>query len=241
MLDPVEKGGRLLDGSAFAFKTDALWLPLTESDIEVRYSSDKKGEKVVIFTSNSLPYLTFYGTIPDSYGIFFVTKMHFLAGNYGGWNEYDIDISGRGRLRVFNNQNAAFTLLDTIEKGTIISGKIRRESTRLTGEQALIALQNRAERIQALVDWMHESALESGAVHFANQTEFENYWKPRLFPKNKLERRTAPQMPSKLESARQEGHILSDWEEASSWIYIYYDWKKMTSVLHNEVMLIKIK
>jgi hypothetical protein len=236
----VERGGRFIEGADRKFKTASHWRHLGESSVELRLGADETGAKGILFTSSELPWLRFYGTEPDSQGLFYLTKLHFLAGNYGGWQEYDADAAGRGRLRLFDESYGAFTLLDTIERGEIRGGKIRRESARLLDTRARDALRARDERIEYLTGWMREYAALSGAT-FQSQDAFESWWRPKLLPKNALERRAAPRLPEPLAERRAADALEADWYEASTWIYIEYDWKKTMDILRKEYIVTKIK
>ncbi|GMO18192.1 MAG: hypothetical protein Pg6A_04920 [Termitinemataceae bacterium] len=231
----VEKGGKTLDGSMFEFKTEQYWRPLDGSALDLRIGKDKNGNSVMMWTHSELPYLTFYGTIPDKTGKFYVTSVHFIAGNYNGWNEFKCIATGRGRFRDFGMNNAAWTLLSPIERGEINYGKIRRDDTRLVEERAVSALRGRDERIRYLTPWMRK---EDG-TSFESQDDFERYWKPRLFPRGKKQKLAAPALPELLQSKESREALQSDWEEASSWIYVDYNWKKITLPLNNEYIITK--
>ncbi|MDR2467853.1 MAG: hypothetical protein LBD22_02705 [Spirochaetaceae bacterium] len=234
----VEKGGTLLDGSERSFKTVERWRNLDTINFELLVGTDSAGTPMIRWKTPALPYLTFYGTVPDEAGFFQVISVHFLAGNYGGWNEYDVDARGRGRFRRFGALNGAWTLLSPITRMEIRGGKIRRDAARLIDDRALTALRNRADRVSYLSSWMRGL---KGVPQFATQNTFEAYWRPRLLPKNKAERQAAPVLPELLEESREAGALESDWYEASAWIYVDYDWEKITRVLYNEYILTKDK
>ena len=48
-------------------------------------------------------------------------------------------------------------------------------------------------------------------------------------------------MPEQLLNLKTEGALEADWEEALSWIYTEYDWKKVTELFNNEFILTKLK
>jgi hypothetical protein len=240
----VENAGRLADGTTTEFKTNEHWQSIDGTGVDIRVGRERYSQAdSFVFRSRALPNYIFYASIPDAAGNFFITKLHFLSGNYGGWNEYTADAGGRGRFSEFDGEyNAAFTVIGTIERHDIIEGKIRRETTRLFGDRSREALRNRDERIKALVSWMREYVAGAGqGIDFANQQKFEMYWRPLLLPKNKREAKNAPKIPSALENARMEGALAADWNEALPWIYLEYDFKKITAVLNNEAILTRIK
>ena len=237
----VERGGRLIEGSQREFKSASHWRHLGENSVELRLGTDRTtGARGILFMTAALPWLRFYGTEPDAQGLFYLTKVHFLAGNYGGWQEYDADAAGRGRLRLFDENYGAFTLLDTVERGEIRGGKIRRESVRLLDTRARDALRARDERIAYLTGWMREYAAGFGAA-FQKQDAFEAWWRPKLLPKNASERRAAPRLPELLQEGRAADALEADWYEASTWIYIDYDWNKIMDILRKEYIVTKIK
>jgi hypothetical protein len=250
----VEGGGKLIDGTYFNYKTNAKWVSLNGPKLELKNITWKKdtfasagvniGDEEILFTMPDIPYITFYGTVPDKNGGFAITRAHFLAGNYGGWNEFDVAVGGSGRALLSPDGGVVFSVFNTIKLYNIIDGKIRRDNTRLTGERAAVELSNRNERINFLVNWMRrergiasERGGDDGAVpKFDNQKEFEAYWTQVLFAKS--EKFT---MPEELDEMRENGALEADWNEASSWIYVYYDWNKITSVLNREAVLKRTK
>jgi hypothetical protein len=145
-----------------------------------------------------------------------------------------------------------------VEAAGIGAGKIRRSETRLAGQDALTALRNRQERIDALCEWMHT---QQDAPPFRNQAEFENYWKfillPELFPSgqrpvawteknaewNKGEdvlwnsSYTQEIFSEDLWKIRDSGTLLRDWEEAPDWIYFMYEWDDIFYALSNDINL----
>lgn len=243
----VEKGGRVIDGSQFEFKTEQRWRTLDGAALDLRVGKDRDGGDSVMWTHPSIPYLTFYGTRPSSNGIFHVTRVHFLAGNYGGWNEYECEASGTGRFRYFGEGNASWTLLTPIVRGDINYGKIRRDDTRIVGERAVDALRGRDERIRYLTNWMREIAPAAerqvnkekilAPSGYTAQTEFERYWKPLLLPRTRAQKKAAPALPELFQSEAAREALDTDWDEALSWIYVDYAWKNLTIVLNNEFML----
>ncbi|MDR3302011.1 MAG: hypothetical protein LBT01_05715 [Spirochaetaceae bacterium] len=234
----VERTGRLLDGSVFAYKTESEWVPLNaESGLRLQNITQKDGTKEILFSTPEIPYLAFYGAPPQANGIFSIKRVSFLAGNYGGWNEFELEAAGNGRLRALGADNFTFTMLGDIATSSVIGGKIRRENTRLIRERALEELQNRNERILFICDWMKTAAGENGAPAFANQDEFEAWWEERLFPKKAAE--TLP-FPDEINTMRDNGSLGADWAEASSWIYTYYNWQQLSAILKKELVLARV-
>jgi hypothetical protein len=225
----VEMTGRALDGSSFEYKIVSLWQPLTKSGLDLRKVTQKDGSNELVFTNSDLPYLTFYSSLPDNNGIFYITRVHFLAGNYGGWNEFTAEAHGTGRLRKLGVDNIAFTVLGKIELFNITNGAIRKENTRIYGDRAVEALRNRNERILYLTGWMRKDSTRPKV--FFGQNEFESYWNDKLFLSD----------DSQMIELRDSGALDADWNEAASWIYTEYDFDKLTSVLNREVYLYRVK
>jgi hypothetical protein len=234
----IERTGRLLDGSVFAFKTESEWGALNmESGLRLRNITQKDGTKEIVFKTPEIPCLSFYGTEPLADGAFSIKRVYFLAGNYGGWNEFELEAAGSGRLRQLGADNFSFTLLSDIARSSVIGGKIRRENTRLIRERALEELQNRHERVLFLSDWMKTAAAENGAPTFANQDEFEAWWAERLFPKQAAD---ALPFPDEINTMRENGSLGADWGEASAWIYTYYNWEQLNAILKKELVLSRV-
>jgi hypothetical protein len=248
----VESGGRLADGTYSNYKTNAKWIPLNGPKLELKNITWKTnsfeaagvnaGAEEIVFAVPDIPYVTFYGTVPDKNGAFVLTRAHFLAGNYGGWNEFDVAASGGGRALLFSDGGVLFSVLNKITLYKIVNGKIRRDNTRLTGERATSELSNRNERINFLVNWMKTSS-SLGVPEFKDQDEFEKFWSSILFTRrwNTIEADGKVTIPQELRDMRENGALEADWNEASSWIYLYYDWNKITSVLNREAVLKRIK
>ncbi|MDR1317215.1 MAG: hypothetical protein LBK13_10115, partial [Spirochaetales bacterium] len=146
-----------------------------------------------------------------------------------------------------------------VEEAGIVRGKIRREDTRLTGDDALGALRNRQERIAALCQWMRG---RQNTPRFRNPAEFGIYWQPVLFPEMLSASKRPPAwteqgakwtrgedifwnesytravFPEDLWKIRDSGTLLRDWEEAAGWIYFMYEWEDIFSALSNEMNLV---
>jgi len=254
----VEKAGQALDGSAFAEKKVAIYRTV---GIELWEMRNKAGEHSVLITLRKYPTMKIRGSAPDERGEFTVTSLDYLGGSPHGWNEYRLDLSGTGNL-VLGETTAALSIPDAIETVGISSGRIRRYDTRITGAEALTSLRNRHERIIAIAEWLNDPENPS-AKALNNQKEFERYWKPILFPEITAKKKrpelwlqegdrrvmaedirwntsyTERVFPEALRSVRDSGTMLRDWEEALDWLYIEYEWARITDSLSTETVLQK--
>ncbi|MDR2110387.1 MAG: hypothetical protein LBP32_03680 [Spirochaetaceae bacterium] len=257
----VEKGGRLLDGSAFAERTVEVYRSGGKSGVELRRIQKKAGGEFIAISLDAMPALRLEGSIPGPGGGFNLTALYFLHGGVLGWNEFTMDISGSGVF--MPRENGASLKLDIpVEILGLSRGKIRHQDRRISGDEALSALEGRYERIGALTEWMLG---RSGAPAFADQKTFEAYWKPILLPEMTVPGKrpktwtrenarwvraedvrwnqtyTEELFPAELWALRNSGALLRDWEEAAGWIYLSYEWERMTMSLNNEISLLKIK
>jgi len=241
----VQKGGEVIEGSAFAEKTTAVYRSVPAGKgtrIELRELISREGETSIEITNSAWPGLAFRGNYPDNSGNFELTSARILSSHVQGWNEFSLDLLGNA---AFSGSNLRINEAERIQ---ISSGKIRLKSNYLTGPTALTTLRNRRERILALTEWMIEKLQNDYSVVINNQREFENYWKPILFPElmskkkvpsdytteNAKWRRadsvkwnlsyTQRLFPEGLREYRNSGAMLRDWEEALPWIYIEYSW-----------------
>ena len=257
----VEKAGQAVDGSAFSEKKTAVYKASIkdgdEVDMEVWEIQNKAGERSLVVTLGQYPAIKIRGTAADNMGEFNLTTMDYLGGNSHGWNEYRIDLYGHGNISL-GESTAVISLSDEIETVQISWGRIRRYDTRITGAEALTNLRNRRERILALCEWMHSLP---GSPEGINKKEFENYWKPVLFPEvvSRTKRPNGWELegdirikaedirwntgytervfPELLQTIRNSGTMLRDWEEATDWIYLEYEWDKIISQLTRETVL----
>jgi hypothetical protein len=258
----IEKTGQVIDGSAFKEKTTAVYKAVEnndfQSDMKLSVVENKSGEKSIIITIDKFPMIKFLGSYPGEDGVFFMTTLEYLAGSTHSWNEYSLELAGTGTLKF---EDTAILNIEEIEPVQIVKGRIHKYDTRIIGNEALPALRNRRERILALTEWMDSLNLEKGKSF----NEFENYWKPVLFPEmiSKQKRpdgwaqegdefRRAESIlwnisfservfPEELWPIRNSGTLLRDWEEAPSWIYLEYEWKNIVESLYKEITFIKIK
>jgi hypothetical protein len=222
---------------------------------------NKAGEHSVLITLRKFPTMKIRGSAPDERGEFTVTSLDYLGGGPHGWNEYRLDLSGTGNL-VLGETTAALSIPDAIETVGISSGRIRRYDTRITGTEALTSLRNRHERIIAIAEWLN-SPENPSAKAIDNQKEFEQYWKPILFPEITAKKKrpelwlqegdrqvmaedirwntsyTERVFPEVLRGVRDSGTMLRDWEEALDWLYIEYEWSRITESLSTETVLQK--
>jgi len=259
----VEKTGRLLDGSAFNEKIISVYRASEKdgapSDMNISIIEDKNGDKSIIIGLDRYPMINLHGTFPNEDGQFYFTSLEYLAGNTHGWNEFSLQLLGSGSLLI--GERAVLEVTDEIIPIQISSGRIHRYDTRLTGDNALTLLRNRRERIIALTEWM--VSLNTQELHSIDL--FNDYWKPILFPEM-VPRRKRPLdwklnndifekgedikwntgyteriFTQELWAVRNSGTLLRDWEEALSWIYYEYEWKKILGFFSNQVNLIIFK
>jgi hypothetical protein len=264
----TEAGGRVLDGSAFAEKTLAVYREEPKRGTRVDRLRDKAGQESIAIGLDSMPNLRISGSIPNGEGNFFVNSLDFLSPNLSGWNEFTLELSGSGSFveGYFGGvQTAVLQLRMPLETLDISEGKIRRGAARLNGAQALTALRNRRERIVVLARWMQE---QEGLPGFSGPADFEAYWKPLLFPelfkpKNRGAAWAAAQtsagawvlgedirwsvayteamFPEDLWPVRNSGTLLRDWEEAAAWIRLEFEWDAIVTALSEKIELTKIK
>ena len=254
----MEKAGQLIDGSAAAQKTTALYRS-RDAGVEISVVENKNSERAVIIAAAKYPMMKILASMPDEDGAFFPVSLVYLAGNLHGWNEYTLGLLGAGSLDL--GENSGRLQIDEIEPIEITVGRIHRYDTRITGTEALTALRNRRERIIALAEWM--IAMDGPAGN--DIKEFEKYWKPVLFPEMVSNRKrpegwlregdifikaedirwntgyTQRIFPEELWPVRDSATLLRDWEEALSWIYLEYEWKNIAGLLSGEIILQKIR
>jgi hypothetical protein len=256
----AEKAGQVLDGSAFREKTGERYRTGGKGGIEVRRMRRKEGGEYLAVSLDRMPALRLKGSIPDPGGGFTLTALSFLCSSPSGWNEFTMDISGRG---VFQTDGSRGTLRieAPIEFLAVAEGKIRLNDRRIGGAEALSALASRDERIRALTGWMRTQP----APRFQDQRGFEAYWKPILLPELVSAKKrpktftgenarwvraedvrwngtyTEGLFPEELGKLRDSGALLRDWEEAAAWIYLVYAWDHIVEPLRDEVPLNKIK
>jgi hypothetical protein len=259
----VETAGRILDGSAFAEKTTAIYTTASNQDntaVEIHVVQNKAKENSVLLLLKKYPAIKLRGSMPDENGEFYLTSLDYLGGSRHGWNEYRLDLFGTGNLAL-GETSAAVSIHPEIEPVQISSGRIRRYDTLITGGEALTNLRNRRERITAAVEWM--ASLDGPRKQ--NLNEFDEYWKLLLFPEM-AEKKQRPKnwlqeddvriraegilwntgytkrvFPEELWNVRNSGTMLRDWEEALAWIYLEYEWENIKELLYSQINLRRIK
>jgi hypothetical protein len=261
----VEKGGRVLDGSAFAEKTVGRYTARKDegaaANVEVRELIDKQGQRSLAISLEEFPALRFRGSAPGEGGGFYLTGLNYLGGNVSGWNEFTLELSGAGTF-VKSEGAAALMFSAPPEPGQISSGKIRRDGNRIIGGEALISLRHRHERILALTEWMRG---REGAPAYDNPDSFDAYWRPLLLPETVSKKKrpaewkkenaqwvraedvkwnityTESLLPEGLRILRDSGALLRDWEEAFQWICFEYAWERIGGSLSGEITMKRIK
>ena len=260
----MEKAGQVLDGSAFAEKKVVHYSSRKKQKaaayVDIKVVKNKTGDQAVVITLSEFPMMKLRGSVPDTNGNFYLTSLEYLSGNSHGWNEYSMEIMGEGIL--LQSDNAILKIRDEIEMLQISSGRIQRYDTRIIGSDALSDLRNRHKRIESTVAWMF--SLEH-APQRQTIKDFEKYWKPLLFPEIVSKKKkpfgwlqegdqvtradgvrwntsyTERVFFEELRPVRNSGTLLRDWEEALSWIYMEYEWKRIIDILSQETVLKKIK
>ncbi|MDR3145171.1 MAG: hypothetical protein LBU21_02745 [Treponema sp.] len=266
----TEKTGRILDGTVFAEKTEALYREEGDRGVRVGRKRRRDGTEFIEILSGAMPNLRLYGDAPGAEGGFTLRQMDFFVSNLSGWNEFSRGILGSGTLRIAG-EGAVLRLEGKPEVLDISAGKIRRQEARLTGAEALTALRNREERVRSLTEWMRQR--EPGR-EFPDQKAFEAWWKPVLFPELVRAKKRPPEwtalvpggsakeegsarvrgedvrwniryteavFPEELRPVRNSGTLLRDWEEAAGWIYFQFEWDRIMEALAFEIRLTKVK
>ncbi|ULQ58865.1 hypothetical protein K7I13_10025 [Brucepastera parasyntrophica] len=256
----VEKSGEVLDGSAFDEKTTAIYRSGEKgSRSDMRIIREKETDReLLVMTSEAFPGLELYSTVPvpgyslDAAEIEFI-RARILSSHVYGWNEFSLDLFGTAHC-ILRGYYASLEIDAPPERIQVSEGMIRLKSRRLTGGEALTSLRNRRERILALAEWMEDS--EWGGSTFSSQKEFENYWKPILFPEL-VKKKERPQVystenaqwirtdsirwnktyteflfPEELWELRNSGALLRDWEEAVTWIFYECHWDSIIASLN---------
>jgi len=209
----IQKGGDVLEGSAFAEKTTALYSSDgkdNEAEIELKEMQGKDGEGFIEITSSQWPGLALLGSVPGIDGSFHLTEARILSTHVSGWNEINYELLGSGNFSGGREAGGILYIEEVPERIQISSGKIRLKSSRLTGDAALVPLRNRRERILSLTGWMLEWQESTGVLtNFDNQEKFEEYWKSLLFP----ELVSAKKRPEGYSSIKNDGN--AEWNKAN--------------------------
>jgi hypothetical protein len=259
----MEKTGQFLDGSSE--KITALYrakLDSLDTDFEIAVVKNKENEQSLLITITKYPMMKIRTTYPNEEGIINLVSLEYISGKNQGWNEYSMALLGTGNFSIVES-SANFIVNREIEHIQITSGRIQNRDTRITGDEAITALNNRRERILALAKWMNEQ--DSNIKYLKNIKNFDEYWKPVIFPEL-VSRRKKPDgwiqegdvfqradsirwntgytertFTEELRPVRDSGTLLKDWEEALAWIHIEYEWKFITDLLSSQIQLRKIK
>jgi hypothetical protein len=249
----VEKTGRLADGSAFAEKTLAEY---RGAGVSARRALFQEKEEVRI-ALDAFPYIEFAGSKPDADGAFEFTGLRYSGGTGAGWNEWNAETAGKGAFRLSGN-TVYLNLRGTLEIVTLVKAKILHNTGKRGGEEALAALKNRFERVNALAAEMRVLA---DRARFSSIKAFSAYWEPILLPElvsakkrpalwkkeGKIEWARAEDIswnstytkavfPEALWAFRDSGALLRDWEEALPWIYCIYEWDFIEDSLREVIM-----
>jgi len=254
----MEKTGQVLDGSAFKEKIISHY---KTSGIDMFLTKNKNNEQFLIISLSDYPMIKLKGLYAEHDNVYNLISIEYLAGNTHGWNEYTLDLLGETIAVSFDNEAILSAL--AFEKIQISKGSIHRYDTRITGNEALSALRNRRERIIAVTEWMKTKEI---APVKQSLKDFENYWKPILFPETVSKKKrpylwlnkgidkfesadgirwnkgyTERVFPEGLHPVRDSATMLRDWEEALPWIYMEYHWDNIINIFTNEIILTKIK
>jgi hypothetical protein len=260
----VQKGGEVLDGSAFFEKTTALYRVAGTDEktaIEIRELVLKDGEKVLEISNGAWPGFALRGSMPSPDGSIHLTEARLLSSHTHGWNEFTMDIIGGANLQNPGPAVSILRITGEAERVEISSGRIRLKSDYITGAAAVTPLRNRRERITALIGWMNEQLSDAQETPaFADIGVFKGYWKRRLFPelvsvKNRPGEYSAYNaewkqedgvrwnlsytedlFPEGLLEYRNSGAMLRDWEEALPWIFMEYSWNMIINSFNNAIL-----
>jgi hypothetical protein len=212
-----------------------------------RAGSSGHGLDIII---EGIPAVTLKATPPGRDGIFTLKSLDYLAGNPSGWVEFSMDLSGGGNFVTRSDKSASLRFRPPTEAVKISGAKIRRIGTHLSGTEAITALNNRYDRIQALTEWMRKRDVPRPVTQ--NLRDFESYWKPFLLPEL-VEHEKRPRfygegastrwvraeqikwnatyteriLPEELRPLRDSGTLKRDWEESYEWIFLIYAWENI--------------
>ncbi|MCL1814873.1 MAG: hypothetical protein FWG27_03500 [Treponema sp.] len=261
----TEKTGQLMEEKLLGEKIlDRYAVP--EDTLLLQLVKRKKAGEEWKMNIKAWPTLHFYffkdtGSSLHEHESFIPLSCSFLSPGLSGWNEFTLDLTGEGTITAADKDMLTVSV-SFIEVIDMAEGRIRRGDVRISGSEALDALKNRRERIEALTEWMHA---QNGEEIFSDQKIFENYWKPILLPElcsakkrpalyqsNGAQRvhdgdvrwntaYTALLFPEELRPLRDSGSLLRDWEEAAAWIYLSYEWNSIIKTITEEQRFIKIK
>jgi hypothetical protein len=258
----VDSAGRFIEGARPAEKVVEIY-GTDDGSLVFSALSTKDGGRSGVFALKTLPDARFYCAEPDETGHFFITQMRFLFNGADGWQEGGIEAAGSGHFVKVGTSQAEFSLEGGCELGRVIDGAISRGDKRIYGERAAGELQNRKERIEAVVEWMrgqHETP------EFDSEKEFEKYWTPVLFPETVMKKFRPPLynglggkgekitgegvnwnaayteeiFPEYLWNLRNSGGLLRDWDEGAIWFYVEYCRNKILARLNGTQYLVRL-
>ncbi|MDR0641422.1 MAG: hypothetical protein LBG07_03080 [Treponema sp.] len=264
-LSLTEGAGRLLEGR-FNYTVRHYRSPKTVPQgrgYQVLERAGKAGRGLDILIE-ALPFITLKASLPEQNGSFYLKSLDYLGGNSSGWVEFSLALSGGGSFISREGGVSTLRLRPPTDAALISGGRIRREGTLLSGEEALRALNNRYERIQALTEWMRGKEAPLRAA--GSLENFESYWKPLLLPElvprkkrpplysagTGLRRLRAEQvswntaytekiLPEELRSLRDSGTLNRDWEESRGWIFLIYAWDHIFNTLETSAVELREK
>jgi hypothetical protein len=260
----TDKAGKLLEGK-FDYVVNRYRSPKTipsGSGYQVIEMSGTGGHGLDIIIED-IPAVTLKASFPEDDGSFYLKSLDYLAGNPSGWVEFSLDLSGGGNF-ITRGGTANLRLRPPTEPVQISQGKIRRLETHLSGADAVTALNNRSDRIQALTEWMQKRDVPPAVTR--RLKNFAAYWKPLLLPELvEKERRprfydtgtdtrwvTAEQvkwnatyteqiLPEELRPLRDSGTLKRDWEESYEWLFLVYAWEYIFNTLETSSVSVQKK
>jgi hypothetical protein len=255
----MEITGRLLDGTSTASKTIETYEEAEINNIVLKQMRGKDGNDFLAITLSNVPNITFRSSMPNANGMLYITSYTFLCSSVFGWNEFTMDVSASGTFKEYGD-SASLQINSPIEIIGISSGKIRYNNERLIDDSAIRTLNNRYERILALVEWMKT---QNDVPTFTSEKDFQSYWKPFILPELVSAKKrpvswskeytewnrvndinwnvsyTQNIFPEELHIYRNSGGLLRDWEESLSWIFLVYTWNDLCNQLNNTILLRK--
>jgi hypothetical protein len=218
----MERTGRVLDGSAFAEKTEAVY-GNDEAGFAgrgVRVSRKRiaaRDREYILIEFAAFPTLGIRASAPDRNHRIVLESLEFFSPNRDGWNVFSREISGEGRFK--DEWYTAFLAIpEAPEVLDISAGRVLRGGVKITGNEALTALRNREERITALVSWMAARLEgEDAPPDFGDEETFAEFWEPILFPEMVPAKKRPPEWSGGRGGRRQRGEDIEwsvDYTEA---------------------------
>jgi hypothetical protein len=205
----MEQTGRLLDGSAFAETTDAVYenesAGFSGRGVTVsRKRIAAENSEYLLIEFAAFPALAIRAAAPDRDHRIVLESLEFFGPNLNGRNVFSRELSGEGRFK--DEWYTAFLALPQPPEVLDISGgMIVRGGARITGDEALAALRNRSERIDALVSWMAFRLEENDPSRiFEDEGAFKEFWEPILFPETAAAKKRPPEWTSAAEGGRRQ-------------------------------------